>query len=68
MKNTLSKALLEWYQNHARILPWRSDATPYHVLLSEIMLQQTRVDTVVPYYLRFIDRFPTFRILAEAEE
>ena len=68
MENTLSKALLEWYQNHARVLPWRSDATPYHVLLSEIMLQQTRVDTVVPYYLRFIDRFPTFRDLAEADE
>ena len=63
-----SKKLLEWYEKNRRVLPWREDPTPYHVLLSEIMLQQTRVDTALPYYEAFLARFPTLNDLAEAEE
>ena len=63
-----SDALLTWYDENRRILPWREDPTPYHVLLSEIMLQQTRVDTVIPYFERFLGRFPTISALANAEE
>jgi A/G-specific adenine glycosylase len=64
----LSNALLEWFDEHARELPWRSDPTPYKVLLSELMLQQTRVETVVPYFLRFTSRWPTLADLARATE
>lgn len=57
--------LLAWFQRHKRDLPWRG-ATPYGVWVSEIMLQQTQVVTVIPFYLRFIERFPTVVALAEA--
>lgn len=60
--------LLAWYAKNARDLPWRADPRPYHVLLSELMLQQTRVDTVIPYYRRFLERWPTLWDLAEADE
>ena len=60
--------LLPWYGSHARDLPWRQDRQPYHILLSEIMLQQTRVEAVRAYYLRFLDRLPTIEALAEADE
>ena len=56
--------LLEWYGEHARTLPWRSDPTPYHVWVSEIMLQQTRVAAVLDYYRRFMDAVPGVRELA----
>ena len=46
--------LLQWYHENARVLPWRSDPTPYHVWISEIMLQQTRVAAVLGYYARFL--------------
>jgi len=61
-------ALLDWYKENARTLPWRSDPKPYHVLLSELMLQQTRVDTVLAYYDRFLKRWPTLSDLASATE
>ena len=61
-------ALLAWYRGAARDLPWRRDPTPYHVLLSELMLQQTRVDTALPYFERFTARWPTLEALAEADE
>lgn len=61
-------ALLAWYDASARVLPWRSDPTPYRVLLSELMLQQTRVDTVLPYFERFVERWPTLEDLAAATE
>lgn len=51
--------LLEWYRDNARTLPWRSDPTPYHVWISEIMLQQTRVAAVLDYYRRFLEELPT---------
>lgn len=60
--------LLHWYRKNARVLPWRQKTTPYAVWVSEIMLQQTRVDTVIPYYNRFIAAFPDICALAEAEE
>lgn len=58
--------LLAWYDAGHRDLPWRRSPTPYHVWLSEVMLQQTRVETVVPYYRRFLRRFPSLRKLAAA--
>ena len=60
--------LLRWYHENARVLPWRSDPTPYHVWLSEIMLQQTRVAAVLDYYRRFLEELPTVAHLAEVEE
>lgn len=60
--------LLNWYDRCARVLPWRDDPTPYHVWVSEIMLQQTRVEAVKPYYARFLEELPTVRALAEAPE
>ena len=64
----LVEPLLAWYPLHARELPWRSEPTPYHVWVSEIMLQQTRVEAVKPYYVRFIEALPDIRALAECEE
>lgn len=60
--------LLEWFRREARDLPWRRTRDPYHIWVSEIMLQQTRVETVIPYFQRFIGRFPTIRDLAAAPE
>ena len=60
--------LLAWYDKHARVLPWRENTEPYRVWVSEIMLQQTQVDTVIPYYNRFIQQLPDIRSLAEAKE
>jgi A/G-specific adenine glycosylase len=60
-------ALLAWYDAHRRDLPWRGEGDPYRVWLSEVMLQQTRVETVRPYYARWLERFPTAEALAAAE-
>ncbi len=60
--------LLAWYEEHARILPWREDASPYRVWISEIMLQQTRVEAVKPYFTRFLEAFPDVKALAAAPE
>lgn len=60
--------LLAWYDENKRDLPWRRSKKPYHIWVSEIMLQQTRVDTVIPYYERFLDWFPTVESLANAPE
>lgn len=60
--------LLKWYRQNARILPWRSDPQPYKVWVSEIMLQQTRVEAVKPYFERFIRALPTLQHLAKADE
>ena len=62
------KALLDWYDQEKRDLPWRRTKDPYAIWVSEIMLQQTRVDTVIPYYRRFLDYLPTICDLAEAPE
>lgn len=60
--------LLKWYDTNKRVLPWRKDPTPYRVWISEIMLQQTRVEAVKPYFRRFMDAFPDIETLAEADE
>ena len=62
------KPLLSWYQENKRVLPWRKQPTPYQVWVSEIMLQQTRVEAVKAYYLRFMDALPTVESLASCEE
>ena len=64
----LPGALLPWYDSHKRDLPWRKDRQPYHVWLSEIMLQQTRVEAVKGYYARFLDALPTVATLANADD
>ena len=61
-------ALLTWFDSVKRDLPWRGTEDPYAILVSELMLQQTQVQTVLPYYLRFLERFPNLQTLAEAEE
>ncbi|MBX6362870.1 MAG: A/G-specific adenine glycosylase [Gemmatimonadetes bacterium] len=62
----LATALLRRYDRHRRDLPWRQDADPYRIWVSEVMLQQTRVETVLPYYARWLKRFPTVAALADA--
>ena len=64
----ISPALLEWFYKNHRILPFRTDPSPYHVWLSEIMLQQTRVSAALPYYERFLAALPDIPALAECEE
>ena len=64
----LRKRLLAWFDEHQRELPWRKNKTPYRIWVSEIMLQQTQVATVIDYYLRFMKQFPTVKKLAAAEE
>ncbi|MEC8422612.1 MAG: A/G-specific adenine glycosylase, partial [Myxococcota bacterium] len=65
----LSRDLLAWYDAHRRILPWRDDgAGPYRTWISEVMLQQTRVETVKPYFARWMERFPTVEDLAAAPQ
>jgi A/G-specific adenine glycosylase len=60
--------LIEWFEMEMRDLPWRKDQDPYKVWVSEIMLQQTRVDTVIPYFTRFLEKFPSIEVLANADE
>lgn len=67
-KKEIPQNLLQWFEKNKRDLPWRKTKDPYRIWVSEIMLQQTRVDTVIEYYNRFLGRFPTIRDLAEAEE
>lgn len=62
------RTLLAWYDQEKRDLPWRRTKDPYHIWISEIMLQQTQVQTVIPYYLRFLDWFPSIKDLAQAPE
>ena len=66
-RKSVRRRLLAWYRRHARDLPWRSDPTPYRVWVSEVMLQQTQVATVIDYYQRFLKSFPDVRALAEAD-
>jgi len=66
-EKTISRDLLTWYGQKQRDLPWRRSGDPYHIWVSEIMLQQTQVTAVLPYYARFIDQFPTVCDLAHAD-
>lgn len=61
-----TRTLLRWFHRDSRDLPWRRTSHPYRVWLSEIMLQQTRIETVIPYYRRFLRRFPSVRVLSRA--
>lgn len=67
-KTFFSAELLSWYRKNKRDLPWRRSRDPYRIWVSEVMLQQTRVETVIPYYHRFLEKFPTVQALAEAPE
>ncbi len=62
----LRRALLAWFAAHQRPTPWRNNPDPYRVWVAEVMLQQTQTATVVPYYERFLERFPTVQALADA--
>lgn len=66
--HSFQQQLLSWYEENHRDLPWRKSRDPYLIWVSETMLQQTRVDTVIPYFERFIEQFPTLDALAEADE
>src|SRR5205823_1946348 len=67
-RRSLSRKLLVWFQQNARDLPWRRTRDLYAIWISEIMLQQTQVATVVPYFERFLRRFPDVKALAAADE
>lgn len=64
----MAVVLDEWYRKEGRRLPWREESSPYHVWLSEIMLQQTRVEAVLPYYRRFLEAVPDIPSLANADD
>ncbi|MDK2982266.1 MAG: A/G-specific adenine glycosylase [Chloroflexota bacterium] len=65
---SITRDLLAWYDRSARDLPWRASHDPYRVWISEVMLQQTRVDTVIPYYRAWLETFPDVQALAAADE
>lgn len=65
---TLQKQILSWYDQNKRALPWRKNQDPYPVWISEIMLQQTTVQAVIPFYERFLEKFPSIEALAQAPE
>src|SRR5699024_1360960 len=67
-KEKFQTDLITWFKQNKRDLPWRKDQDPYKVWVSEIMLQQTQVDTVIPYFEKFIDKFPDPNQLADADQ
>ncbi|NMC77756.1 MAG: A/G-specific adenine glycosylase, partial [Chloroflexi bacterium] len=67
-ENVLARRILAWYADNARQLPWRDQPYAYPVWVCEIMAQQTRIETVIPYFERWMQRFPTLQALAEAPE
>ncbi|HWL12482.1 MAG TPA: A/G-specific adenine glycosylase [Ureibacillus sp.] len=67
-KNEFRHSLVEWFNSEKRDLPWRRTSDPYKIWVSEVMLQQTRVDTVIPYYNRFLEKYPTIQALAYAPQ
>ena len=66
MENNFAKKLIEWYKINQRDLPWRKTNDPYKIWVSEIILQQTRIDQGTPYYLNFIEKFPHVKKLADS--
>ena len=66
--SVLVEPTLTWYEANKRDLPWRKDKDPYHIWVSEVMLQQTRVEAVIPYYERFMTALPTIEALAKCQE
>lgn len=67
-KTDFAERVLSWYHKNRRTMPWRENPVPYHIWLSEIMLQQTRVDTAMPYFHRFIEKYPDILALAQSDE
>jgi A/G-specific adenine glycosylase len=67
LRRRFQRGLLAWYARHGRDLPWRATSDPYHILVSEIMLQQTQVERVIPKYHEFLARYPTLAHLAQAD-
>jgi A/G-specific adenine glycosylase len=67
LRRRFRRNLLAWYRKYGRTLPWRTTDDPYHILVSEIMLQQTQVDRVLPKYAEWLEKYPSFEALAEAE-
>ena len=65
-RRSFRRRLLAWYARHGRDLPWRRATDPYHILVSEIMLQQTQVERVLPKYLEWLEKYPTLGMLAES--
>ena len=65
-RRTFRRRLLEWYRRNGRDLPWRSTRDPYHILVAEVMLQQTQVDRVLPKYHEWLGKYPTLSALADA--
>jgi A/G-specific adenine glycosylase len=68
LRRNFRRRLLEWYRKNGRDLPWRRTRNPYHILVSEVMLQQTQVDRVVPKYHEWLDKYPSLEALAAAPE
>jgi len=68
VRQRFRRQLLSWYRRHGRDLPWRHTSDPYHILVSEVMLQQTQVDRVLPKYHEWLEKFPSFETLAAAPE
>jgi A/G-specific adenine glycosylase len=67
-RKVFRRRLLAWYDSNGRSLPWRKTDDPYHILVSEIMLQQTQVDRVLPKYHEWLQKYPSFEVLADAPE
>jgi A/G-specific adenine glycosylase len=67
-RRNFRRRLLAWYDRHGRTLPWRETSDPYHILVSEIMLQQTQVDRVLPKYAEWLKKYPSLDALADAPE
>jgi A/G-specific adenine glycosylase len=67
-RRSFRRKLLDWYDQNGRTLPWRETSDPYHILVSEIMLQQTQVDRVLPKYHEWLSKYPSFEALADAPE
>ena len=68
VRQKFRRRLLDWYRRNGRDLPWRRTSDPYHILVSEVMLQQTQVDRVLPKYHEWIGKYPTLEALAQADE
>src|SRR5918993_1541549 len=67
-RRNFRRRLLDWYDRNGRTLPWRETSDPYHILVSEVMLQQTQVDRVLPKYHEWLEKYPSFEALADAPE
>ena len=67
-ETTFKNNIVTWFEKNQREMPWRETTNPYYIWLSEVMLQQTQVKTVIDYYNKFIHRFPTIEALSEAKE